>query len=58
MCGFIIETRSNLPNAVKIISEAREALDKAEESEKMIEKMVSEWQRDNKKWIRGKKKKK
>ena len=58
MCSFIIETRSNLPNAVKIISEAREALDKAEEAEKLIEKRVSEWQRDNRKWICGKKKKK
>ena len=58
MCGFIIETRSNLPNAVKIINEAREALDKAEEAEKLIEKRVSEWQKDNRKWIRGKKKKK
>ena len=43
MCGFMIETRSNLPNAVKIISEARAALDKAEENEKLIEKRVSEW---------------
>ena len=54
MCGFMIETRSNLPNAVKIISEARAALDKAEENEKLIEKRVSEWQSNNKKWIRGK----
>ena len=37
MCGFIIEQRSNLPNAVKIINEAREALDKAEEAEKLTE---------------------
>ena len=58
MCGFMIETRSNLPNAVKIISEARAALDKAEENEKLIEKRVSEWQSNNKKWICGKRGKK
>ena len=49
MCGFMIETRSNLPHAVKIISEARVALDKAEKDEKLIEKRVSEWQSNNKK---------
>ena len=38
MCGFIIDTLSNLPNALKIKGEAREALDKAEEAEKLIEK--------------------
>ena len=57
MCGFIMETRSNLPNAAKILKEAREALDKAEEAEKLIEKSVSEWTKHNRRWIRGKKKK-
>ena len=58
MCGFLIDTRSNLPNALKIKEDAREALDKAEEAEKLIEKRVTEWQKENRKWIRGKKKKK
>ena len=53
-----METRSNLPNAAKIIKEAREALDKAKEAEKLIEKSVFEWTKHNRKWIRGKKKKK
>ena len=58
MCAFIMETRSNLPNAAKIIKEAREALDKAKEAEKLIEKRVFEWTKHNRRWIRGKKKKK
>ena len=58
MCGFIIDTRSNLPNAAKVKGEAREALDKAEEAEKLIEEREEQWQKDNRKWIRGRKKKK
>ena len=30
MCGFIMETRGNLPNAARIVKDVREALDKAE----------------------------
>ena len=58
MCGFIIETRSNLPNAQKVRGEAIEALAKAEEAERLVEKKVTEWGKENLKWIRGKKKKK
>ena len=58
MCGFIIDTRSNLPNASKIRGEAIEALAKAEEAERLIEKRVTEWGKENLKWICGKKKKK
>merc|ERR1711888_18776 len=58
MCGFMMETRSSLPQAGKIISEAKLALEKSEKDEQAIEKLVSDWQNKNKKWIRGKKKKK
>ena len=58
MCGFMIETRSNLPNAPKIINEAKVALEKAEKDEQSIEKLMSDWQSKNKKWKRGKRGKK
>ena len=58
MCGFMMETRGNLPNAAKIVKDAREALDKAEEAEKLLEKSVSEWTKNNRRWVLGKKKKK
>ena len=58
MCGFMMETRASIPQAGKIISEAKIALDKSEKDEQVIEKKVSDWQNKNKKWLRGKKEKK
>ena len=49
MCGFMMETRASLPQAGKIISEAKIALDKSEKDEQVIEKKVSDWQTKNKK---------
>ena len=58
MCGFMMQTRGNIPQAGKIISDAKMALDKSEKDEQVIEKKVSDWQAKNKKWLRGKKGKK
>ena len=58
MCGFIIGSQSNLQNAQKVRGDAIDALAKAEEAERLVEKKVTEWETANLKWIRGKKKKK
>ena len=58
MCGFMMETRASIPQAGKIISEAKIALEKSERDEQVIEKKVTDWQNKNKKWLRGKKGKK
>ena len=58
MCGYMMQTRDSIPQAGKIISDAKIALDKSEKDEQVIEKKVSDWQAKNKKWLRGKGKKK
>ena len=58
MCGFIINSRSNLSNAQKVKTDAIEALAQAEEAELSLEKRVSEWGTLNLKWLKGKKKNK
>ena len=58
MCGYMMQTRDNIPQAGKIISDAKIAFDKSEKDEQIIEKKVSDWQAKNKKWLRGKGKKK
>ena len=58
MCAFIIGSQSSLPNAQKVRGDAIEALAKAEEAERLVEKKVTEWETANLNWIRGKKKKK
>merc|ERR1712215_188323 len=58
MCGYMMETQGNLPNAAKIVKDAREALEKVEAAENLLEKNVSDWTKNNRRWVRGKKKKK
>merc|ERR1712208_271666 len=38
ICGFMMQTRGNIPQARKIISEAKMALDKSEKDKQVIEK--------------------
>ena len=45
MCGFKMQTRGNIPQARKIISEAKMALETSEKDKQVIEKKVSDWLR-------------
>ena len=58
MCGYMMQTRDNIPQVGKIISDAKIAFDKSEKDEQIIEKKVNDWTAKNKKWLRGKGKKK
>ena len=58
MCGYMMQTRDNIPQAGKIISDAKIAFDKSEKDEQIIEKKVNDWMAKNKKWLRGKRKEK
>ena len=42
MCGYMMQTRDSIPQAGKIISDAKMALDKSEKDEQVIEKKVSD----------------
>ena len=53
-----MQTRDNIPEASKIIRDAKIALDKFEKDEQVIEKKVSDWTAKNLKWLRGKRKEK
>ena len=58
MCGYMMESRASLPNSAKIVKDARDALEKIETAENLLEKNVVDWTTTNRRWIRGKKKKK
>ena len=58
MCNYMMETRNNVPQASKLISDAKIAFDKSINDEQMIEKKVKDWTTKNKNWLRNKRKEK
>ena len=58
MCKYMMETRNNVPQASKLINDAKAAFDKSINDEQAIEKKVKDWTTKNKNCLRNKRKKK
>ena len=58
MCNYMMETRNNVPQASKLINDAKTAFDKSINDEQTIEKKVKDWTTKNNNWLRNKRKEK
>ena len=58
MCSYMMETRPTVPEANKLINDAKTAWDKSVNDEQTIEKKVKDWTTKNRNWLRNKRKEK
>ena len=58
MCSYMMDTRPNVPEANKLIKDAKTAFDKSINDEQAIEKKVKDWTAKNRNWLRNKRKEK
>ena len=56
MCSYMMETRPTVPEANKLINDAKTAWDKSVNDEQTIEKKVKDWTTKNRNWLRNKRK--
>ena len=58
MCSYMMDTRPNVPEANKLIKDAKTAFDKSINDEQAIEKKVKDWTAKNRNWLKNKRKEK
>ena len=56
MANYMMDIRPGVPEANKLRSDAKQALDKSIKDEETIEKKVKDWKAKNRKWLRQRKK--